>query len=151
GEGPTLIEYVTYRTRPHAEGMSDFGYRSREEVEEWKLRCPIQRLRQLLHRNPRGLDAPDAQARNAVQAAMDAIDAEVAQLIAEAHQFAESSPWPDPATATRHVFAEPPLTLPSPPRGEGSIGLPSPPGGEGRVRGPATREITFMKATHEVL
>src|SRR5262249_50325724 len=76
GEGPTLIEYVTYRTRPHAEGMSDFGYRSREEVEEWKLRCPIQRLRQLLHRNPRGLDAPDAQARNAVQAAMDAIDAE---------------------------------------------------------------------------
>ena len=33
GEGPTLIECRTYRTRPHAEGMGDFTYRTREEVE----------------------------------------------------------------------------------------------------------------------
>src|SRR5687768_14797853 len=42
GDGATLIECKTYRTRPHAEGMGDFGYRTREEVEEWKTRCPIQ-------------------------------------------------------------------------------------------------------------
>ena len=44
GGGPTLLECKTYRTRPHAEGMGDFTYRTREEVEEWKTRCPIQRL-----------------------------------------------------------------------------------------------------------
>ena len=36
GGGPTLLECQTYRTRPHAEGMGDFTYRTREEVEEWK-------------------------------------------------------------------------------------------------------------------
>ncbi len=48
GEGPTLIECKTYRTRAHSEGMGDFTYRTREEVEEWKARCPIQRLRKVL-------------------------------------------------------------------------------------------------------
>ena len=42
---PTLIECKTYRTRAHAEGMGDFTYRTREEVEEWKPRCPIATLR----------------------------------------------------------------------------------------------------------
>src|SRR5436305_948818 len=48
GGGATLIECRTYRTRPHAEGMGDFTYRSREEVESWKARCPIRRLKQYL-------------------------------------------------------------------------------------------------------
>src|SRR5262249_45963092 len=50
GGGPTLLECRTYRTRPHAEGMGDFTYRSREEVESWKPRCPIKRLRDHLLR-----------------------------------------------------------------------------------------------------
>src|SRR5262249_10596032 len=45
GGGPTLLECRTYRTRAHAEGMGDFTYRTREDVEAWKTRCPIQRLR----------------------------------------------------------------------------------------------------------
>src|SRR5262249_37087596 len=45
GGGPTLLECRTYRTRAHAEGMGDFTYRTREEVESWKPRCPIKRLR----------------------------------------------------------------------------------------------------------
>ncbi len=45
GGGPTLLECRTYRTRPHSEGMPDFTYRTREEVEEWKARCPLARLR----------------------------------------------------------------------------------------------------------
>src|SRR5262245_17911242 len=45
GGGPTLLECRTYRTRAHAEGMGDFTYRTREEVEAWKHRCPIKRLR----------------------------------------------------------------------------------------------------------
>src|SRR5437762_6291638 len=45
GDGPTLIECRTYRTRAHAEGMGDFSYRTREQVEEWKQRCPIARFK----------------------------------------------------------------------------------------------------------
>ena len=42
GGGPTLIECKTYRTRPHAEGMRDGGYRTPEEVDSWKARDPIE-------------------------------------------------------------------------------------------------------------
>ncbi len=94
GGGPTLLECKTYRTRPHAEGMGDFTYRSREEVEEWKTRCPILRLRQ------RVLEEATATA-----AELEAIDQEVAELVEAAHQFAEKSPWPDPKTATQHVYS----------------------------------------------
>lgn len=103
GEGPTLLECVTYRTRPHAEGMGDFTYRTREDVEAWKARCPIQRLRHLL-----------VSSRAASTDQLDAIDAEISRLTEEAHAFAEASPWPDPATATRHVYHEEVTASPSP-------------------------------------
>src|SRR6185436_13824525 len=45
GAGPTLIECKTYRTRAHAEGMRDAGYRTAEELEAWKLRDPISNYR----------------------------------------------------------------------------------------------------------
>ena len=41
GGGPTLIECRTYRTRAHAEGMRDAGYRTPEEIAAWKERDPI--------------------------------------------------------------------------------------------------------------
>ena len=95
GGGPTLLEFKTYRTRPHAEGMGDFTYRTREEVEQWKRRCPILQLRQRI------LDEHVASS-----AELDAIGREVKEIVEEAHRFAESSPWPDPKIATRHVFSE---------------------------------------------
>src|SRR4051812_2632231 len=95
GEGPTPIEGKTYRTRAHAQGMGDFGYRTREDVEHWKTRCPIRSLRERL--TSRGVKAAD----------LDAIDAEIAALVSEAQQAAEADPWPDPATAADHVYAEP--------------------------------------------
>jgi 2-oxoisovalerate dehydrogenase E1 component len=125
--GATLIECKTYRTRPHAEGMGDFSYRTREEVEGWKSRCPIRRLRQTL------MQASGANGQ--AQADLDRIDAEVTQLIAEAQQFAENSPWPDPKTATAHVYDEAAAPSPTAP--------PTVPSN--------SREITFMKATHEAL
>jgi len=125
GGGATLIECKTYRTRPHAEGMGDFSYRTRAEVEEWKTRCPIRRLRErLLHQSGNGQSS---------SAALDAIDAEVAQLITESQQFAEKSAWPDPKTAARHVYDESPADRKSAPARS------------------AGREVTFMKATHEAL
>lgn len=95
GGGPTLIECKTYRTRAHAEGMGDFTYRTREDVEEWKKRDPITRFRTTAVAQQSATDADFA-----------AIDAEVQALIADALKFAEASPWPDAATATQHVYCE---------------------------------------------
>ncbi len=41
GEGTTLIEAYTYRTRGHYIGDPEHTYRTKEEVAEWKKRCPI--------------------------------------------------------------------------------------------------------------
>jgi 2-oxoisovalerate dehydrogenase E1 component len=95
GGGPTLIECKTYRTRPHAEGMGDYTYRTREEVAEWRERCPIKRLRAALMTQG-----------SATEAELNSIDAEVQAEVAVAVQAAEQAPVPDGATATRHVYCE---------------------------------------------
>lgn len=95
GGGATLIECKTYRTRAHAEGMGDFTYRTREDVEEWKKRDPITLFRA----------TAEAQ-KTAAAADFTEIDAEVQALVAEAMKFAEASPWPEASTATRHVYCE---------------------------------------------
>lgn len=99
GEGPTLLECKTYRTRAHAEGMEDFNYRTREEVNEWKQRCPIVRLRQLLLDGWIGEQPID-------QAEFDAIDKAIERTVNEAHQRAQNAEYPHPSTAVRHVYSE---------------------------------------------
>ncbi|MEI8382078.1 MAG: dehydrogenase E1 component subunit alpha/beta [Planctomycetota bacterium] len=108
GGGPTLIECKTYRTRAHAEGMGDFTYRTREEVEEWKKKCPITRLRQTA-------------SQKVTSSQFDAIDSDVASIVKEARDFAEASPVPDPETATRHVYSESSRPIPAPPPATRSI------------------------------
>lgn len=131
GSGPTLIECKTYRTRPHAEGMGDFSYRTREEVESWKGRCPILRLRQAVGGRP-----ADADSRTPLSNQFDAIDREVSEIVREARAFAEASPEPDPALAATHVYA----AASSAPA---ATALPAPDAG--------TRTITFSQATFEAL
>jgi 2-oxoisovalerate dehydrogenase E1 component len=94
GGGPTLLECKTYRTRAHSEGMRDVGYRTQDEVNEWRARDPITRLRDRLLAD--GIASDDE---------IGQIDREVQDLIAEATEFAKNSPWPDAATATDHVFS----------------------------------------------
>jgi 2-oxoisovalerate dehydrogenase E1 component len=96
GSGPTLLECKTYRTRPHAEGMGDFTYRSRDEVESWKARCPIQLLRDRLLAD-----------RGATEAELQRTDGEVRSQIDDAHRRAKDSPWPSAADVGAHVYAEP--------------------------------------------
>src|SRR5690606_4488906 len=117
----TLIECRTYRTRAHAEGMGDFTYRTREEVESWKPRCPIKRLRDYLLEN-----------RLATEKELTAIEAEIAEEIERAHVAAEKAPWPTAASAATHVYAEPRRVSPLP-------------------QAKAEREVTFMQATLEAL
>ena len=98
GEGPTLIEARTYRTVGHHEGDPLFGtYRTKEEVEGWKLRDPIASFRRRLTNH---LSA-------ATEAQLDAIDARVDAEVRDAVEFGRSSPEPDPAGVARHVFADP--------------------------------------------
>ncbi|MGA2974413.1 MAG: thiamine pyrophosphate-dependent dehydrogenase E1 component subunit alpha [Spirochaetia bacterium] len=94
GEGPTLLECKTYRTRAHSEGMRDAGYRTQEEIAEWKARDPIKAWGGKLLAG--GI---------AAQAELDSIDAELKALAEEAASFALASPMPDPATVTQHVYA----------------------------------------------
>lgn len=94
GGGPTLLECITYRTRPHAEGMRDAGYRTQEEVAAWRARDPIPRLK--AHLLAAGIATEEEIAR---------IETDVEALVAEAVAFAQNSPWPDATTATAHVYA----------------------------------------------
>ena len=97
GQGPTLIECRTYRTRAHAEGMGDFTYRTREDVDDMEEALP--------DRAAQGSPALGRDSRRRDE--LDTIADEVTQQIAEAEKFAEASPWPDPATAADHIYAAP--------------------------------------------
>lgn len=48
GGGPMLLECLTYRWDGHFGGDPGTGYRAREEIESWKQRCPIKRLKEKL-------------------------------------------------------------------------------------------------------
>lgn len=93
-EGPTLLECLTYRTRPHAEGMGDFTYRTRAEVESWKARDPLVQFRARLLAEGLADEGQLAQ-----------VELAVAEEAAEARRYAEASPWPDPATAATHIYS----------------------------------------------
>ncbi len=49
-EGPTLIEAVTYRLGPHTTADDPRRYRSDEEIERWRSRDPIMRMRRYLEK-----------------------------------------------------------------------------------------------------
>ena len=57
--------------------------------------------------DPAAPPASSSRSRSPTRPSSHAIDEEVEAQIVEALQFAESSPWPDPATAADHVYAEP--------------------------------------------
>ncbi|MCC6483765.1 MAG: pyruvate dehydrogenase (acetyl-transferring) E1 component subunit alpha [Armatimonadetes bacterium] len=93
GNGPYFIEAKTYRYRGHS--MADPAtYRSKDEVEEWRVRDPINLFeRQLLDK---GL-MKDADVQR--------ISSEVDQLVDECVQFAEESPAPSPDALYEYVYA----------------------------------------------
>jgi TPP-dependent pyruvate/acetoin dehydrogenase alpha subunit len=101
GGGPTLVECQTYRTVGHSRGDAS-TYRPKEEVEAWKQKDPIERLRRHLIAN--GVRAGLAPAR--AEADLAAIDGEVDQEIEAAVVFAQESPPPRPEDALLYVYGE---------------------------------------------
>ena len=93
GEGPTLIEAKTYRTRGHSRSDRN-RYRAREEIEAWKARDPIARL-----------EAEIVALGLATEPRVAAIAAEVEKEMAEAVAAASASPWPAVADVARDVYS----------------------------------------------
>ena len=94
GEGPTLIEALTYRFRGHSLADPD-ELRAEEEKAFWNAKDPIKQFKKYLTTN--GV---------ATETELDAIDKKIDTLINEAVEFAEQSPEPDPSELYRYVFAE---------------------------------------------
>ncbi len=94
GEGPTLIEALTYRFRGHSLADPD-ELRSKEEKEFWFARDPIVKFAGYLTSS--GLMTAEE---------LKAIDAEIQAVVDDSVEFAESSPEPDPSELRRYIFAE---------------------------------------------
>jgi len=93
GEGPTLIECKTYRWRGHHVGDPAIQYRSREEENKWKEKCPIKRFAGELLTH-----------LIASQAELEEIEQTIISEINHAVQYAKDSPFPDPAEAFEDLY-----------------------------------------------
>ena len=94
GGGPTLIECKTYRTRGHSRSDRN-KYRSKEEIEQWKLRDPIPQFESELL-------AHKIFSEKEIAALAHSVDAE----IEDGFNFAMAGTNPDPATLTRDVYTK---------------------------------------------
>ncbi|PYM78333.1 MAG: pyruvate dehydrogenase (acetyl-transferring) E1 component subunit alpha [Candidatus Rokuibacteriota bacterium] len=96
GDGPTLIECVTYRLGVHTTADDPTKYRADEEVAMWEQKDPLTRFRTYLEK------------RNLFEAGLEQ---QVDEDIAEAVRRFESAPPADPLTMFDHVYAELPPDL----------------------------------------
>ncbi len=100
GDGPTLIEAITYRLSGHSTSDDPKAYRQEDEVEEWRRRDPIARLRRMLQ--ARGLWSDTDQAK---------AEATVQDEIKNAIAAAEQAPAPALPTMFEDVYADMPWNL----------------------------------------
>jgi 2-oxoisovalerate dehydrogenase E1 component len=121
GEGPSLIEALTYRWGEHSMRANLPRYRPVEEEEAWRARDPIKRLRERLL----GEDGAD-------EAALEQIAAKTAAEVEAAVSFAKASPEPSPEIMLPAVMS--PLKMP-----------------EGPLPPPGNRRLTFVQALNEAL
>jgi len=98
GQGPSLIEARAYRYMPNTSNDDDTRYRSREEVETWRKRDPLGRVRGLLVES----DVLSEQTATA-------LEQEVAEEIADAAAWAEAQRDAPPEAALLHTWAERPV------------------------------------------
>jgi 2-oxoisovalerate dehydrogenase E1 component alpha subunit len=94
GDGPSLLEAKTYRPVPHSSDDDDRSYRSREEVEMWKKRDPLQRYEKVLR--DRGI-LSDGDVERIATSVMYKVD--------DATEYAQQAPDPRPEDALGPVFA----------------------------------------------
>jgi len=94
GKGPYLLEINTYRYKGHS--MSDPAkYRTKEEVEEYKVKDPIEQVLITIRSK-----------KYATEAEIETINTRVRDTVEDSVKFAEESPWPDPAELYTDVYVQ---------------------------------------------
>ncbi|EAZ82142.1 pyruvate dehydrogenase (acetyl-transferring) E1 component subunit alpha [Algoriphagus machipongonensis] len=94
GDGPTLLEMRTYRYKGHS--MSDpQKYRTKEEVEEYKQRDPVEQVLKTIQDNK-------ILSEDEIKEIVD----KVKKKVTDAVKFAEESPWPDGQDAFKDVYVQ---------------------------------------------
>lgn len=95
GEGPTLLEIRTYRYRGHS--MSDPAkYRTKEEVESYKMQDPLEQVKATLLNK-----------KYATEADFEKFEEKIAEIVTDAVEFAETSPYPEAADLYKDIYFEP--------------------------------------------
>jgi 2-oxoisovalerate dehydrogenase E1 component len=127
GQGPQFLECRTYRFRAHSMFDAEL-YREKSEVEQWKLRDPINTFAKWLQEEELLSDEEYAE-----------LERKVASEVADAVAFAEAGSWEPVADLTRWVYSEPEQAA-------SLYQLPSP-------EPPATelRELTYREAVREAM
>lgn len=100
GEGPTLIECVTFRMGPHSSSDDPTRYRDAKLFEAWQKRDPIKRMREYLE----GKKLWD-------QKKQEALEAEIKEELARAVEKAEKEPAPSVETLFEDVYETVPAPL----------------------------------------
>ena len=92
GEGPTFLEFTTYRWLEHCGPYYDnnLGYRTESEFEAWKLRDPIKQLEK------QGMDESE------IKIMVSKIESEINDAVT----FAKNDQFPDAAMLYQHVYAD---------------------------------------------
>ena len=93
GEGPSLVDNITYRWRGHSKSDRNL-YRTQSEIDNWRARCPILRFREVLLSE--GVMSEDE---------VEAIDLAAKATIDRAAEAASTMPEPDPENMEDEVYA----------------------------------------------
>ncbi len=139
GDGPTLLELITYRYKGHSKSDKQL-YRTKEEVKEWEARDAIPRLQRWLV--ARGFIS---------EAEGQALQARAEAEIEAAIEYADEQPDPSPADLHKTVYYEEPAVKANPTRVlpswvKDSFGPNTP-----INPNPGTREITYAEALREAM
>jgi len=94
GQAPQFLEIQTYRYEGHSMG-DPLRYRTKEEVEKWRAEDPIGILERHLYAE-----------KLATEAELDKIEEGVEEVIAEAVEFAEQSPFPAPEALFEGIYVD---------------------------------------------
>ena len=100
GKGPVLIEAMTYRMGPHSTSDDPTRYRSDKELEEWKKKCPILRLRRYLEKQKLWDNSKEEKMQKEIKSQID-----------EAIEIAKETPQPPMRSLVEHVYFEVPQNL----------------------------------------
>jgi len=92
GEGPFLVEALTYRIRGHYVGDPEATYRTREEVDAWREKDPLKRARERLLRS--GMDGAE----------LDALEQGIKDKLATLQDWALGQPFPSLEQGVDHVY-----------------------------------------------